>query len=161
MKNHCYRPAAQGFWNFVRLQSREIRQKSFQIHASLIYLRLISANGAVFTINWQIYFETSSLQREKDPKLRLFLDYYCEKLGTGQWPVHDIKSFAIGAFLSSSLLKEQMMICDKKKKNLVRDNTKCKRDRQASGGFEHKIAGFKKATFMSSRCSCCCCCCTG
>ena len=33
-------------------------------------------------------------------------------------------------------------------------------DRKASGGFEHKIAGLKKATFVSSRCFCCCCYCT-
>jgi len=33
---------------------------------------------------------------------------------TGHWPVHDIKRFAIGAFLSSLLLKEQMMISYKK-----------------------------------------------
>ena len=39
-----------------------------------------------------------------------------------------------------------MMISDKKKKkkNLVRENTKFKRDRKASGGFEHKIAGLKR-----------------
>ena len=34
---------------------------------------------------------------------------------TGHWPVHDIKRFAIGAFLRSLLLKEQMMISYKKK----------------------------------------------
>ena len=34
---------------------------------------------------------------------------------TGHWAVHDIKRFAIGAFLSSLLLKEQMMISYKKK----------------------------------------------
>ena len=54
------------------------------------------------------------------------------------WPVQDIKSFAIGTFLSSLLLKEQMMIS--KKKNL------CERiwDRKASGGFEQKIDRFKR-----------------
>ena len=61
--------------------------------------------------------------------------------------MHDIKIFAIGAFLSSLLLKEQMMISDKKKKNLVRDNTQTKWDCNASEGFKHKIGGFKKATF--------------
>ena len=60
--------------------------------------------------------------------------------------MHDIKRFAIGAFLSSLLLKEQMMISYKK--NLVRDNTKSKRGRKASRGFEHKISGFKKATLV-------------
>ena len=57
---------------------------------------------------------------------------------TGNWPVHDIKSFAIPTFLSSLLLKEQMMIS--KKKNL------CERiwDRKARGGFEQKIDGFKR-----------------
>ena len=38
--------------------------------------------------------------------------------------MYDIKSFAIAAFLTSLLLKEQMMISGKKRKNLVRDNTK-------------------------------------
>ena len=66
--------------------------------------------------------------------------------------MHDIKSFAIGALLNSSLLQGQLMIFDKK--NLVRDNTKSKGDRKASGGFEHKIVGFKTVTFISSRCFC-------
>ena len=57
--------------------------------------------------------------------------------------MHDRRSFVIGAFLSSLLLKELMIS-----------------DRKASGGFEHKIAGLKKATFVSSRCFCCCCYCT-
>ena len=57
--------------------------------------------------------------------------------------MHDIRSFVIGAFLSSLLLKEQMIS-----------------DRKASGGFEHKIAGLKMATFISSWCFCCCCYCT-
>ena len=57
--------------------------------------------------------------------------------------MHDIRSFVIGAFLSSLLLKEQMIS-----------------DRKASGGFEHKIAGLKMATFLSSWCFCCCCYCT-
>ena len=41
-------------------------------------------------------------------------------------------------------------------KRPVRENTKSKRDRKASGDFEHKIAGFKKVTFISSRCFRCC-----
>ena len=57
--------------------------------------------------------------------------------------MHDIRSFVIGAFLSSLLLKEQMIS-----------------DRKASGGFEHKIAGLKMAIFISSWCFCCCCYCT-
>ena len=57
--------------------------------------------------------------------------------------MHDIKSFAIGTFLSSLLLQEQIKVSDK----TLRDNTKSKRDRKANGGFEHKIAGSKKATF--------------
>ena len=57
--------------------------------------------------------------------------------------MHDIRSFVIGAFLSSLLLKEQMIS-----------------DRKASGGFEHKIAGLKMATFISSCCFFCCCYCT-
>ena len=57
-----------------------------------------------------------------------------------------------------------MMISDKNKKKTVGENTKFKRDHKTSGGFEIKIARFKKATFISShsQCFCCCCCyCTG
>ena len=96
-----------------------------------------------------------ALQRENIPKLPNVLRLLLRK--PGHWPVHEIKSFAIATFLSSLLLKEQMMISDKKKKP-VRDNTKSKRDRKASRGFEHKMARFKKATFRSSRCFCCCYC---
>ena len=58
---------------------------------------------------------------------------------TGNWPVHDIKSFAIGTFLSWLLLKEQMMISKKIYIYL------CERiwDRKASRSFEQKISGFK------------------
>ena len=94
---------------------------------------------SLVTYLWAVlYLETSSLQLENVPKLPGVLRLLLWK--TGNWPVHDIESFATGAFLSSLLLKEQMMISDKK--NLVRDNTKSKRDRKASRGFEHKIAGF-------------------
>ena len=114
--------------------------------------------GMFFAINLQIYLETLSVKQENIP-IRSVLRLLLQK--TGHWPVHDIKSFAIGTctFLSSLLLKEQMMISDKRKP--VRENTKSKRDRKASSGFEHKIARFKKATFISSRCFCCCCYCTG
>ena len=54
--------------------------------------------------------------------------------------MRDIKSFAIGAFLSSLLLQEQLMVSDKK--NMVRDNTKSKGDRKTSGGLKHKITFF-------------------
>ena len=47
---------------------------------------------------------------------QVFLDYYGEKLGTSQCMIE--KSFAIGTFPSSSLIKERMMISDKKKKTL-------------------------------------------
>ena len=70
--------------------------------------------GLFFAVNLQIYLETSSLQRENVPKLPGVPRLLLQK--TGHWPVHDIKSFVIGAFLSSLLLKEQMMISDKKKK---------------------------------------------
>ena len=95
------------------------------------YLRLISANGAVFAIDLQIYLETSSLQWENVLKLPGVLGLLLRK--TGHWPLHDIKSFDIGAFLSSLLLKEQMMISDKN--NLVLDYTNSKRHRKACGGF--------------------------
>ena len=109
------------------------------MHVSSTYLRLILANGAVFcrklaNLSWN--FVTAM---RKCPKT------------TGHWPVHDIKSFAIGAVLSSLLLKEQMMISDKKKKP-VWENTKSEQDRnlKASGGFEHKITGFIKVVIAQA-----------
>ena len=68
--------------------------------------------GLFFTVNLQIYFETSSPQQENVPNLPGVFRFLLRK--TGHWPVHDIKSFAIGTLLSSLLLKEQMMISDKK-----------------------------------------------
>ena len=70
--------------------------------------------GLFFAVNLQIiiYLETSSLQRENVPKLPGVLRWLLQK--TGNWPVHDIKSFAIGTFLSSLLLKEQVIISYKK-----------------------------------------------
>ena len=61
---------------------------------------------------------SSSPQLENVPKLPGVLRLLLQK--TGHWPVHDIKGFATGAFLSSLLLTEQMMISDKKKKPCVR-----------------------------------------
>ena len=57
-----------------------------------------------FAVHFQIYLETSSLQRENIPKLQGVLRLLWQK--TGLWPVHDIKSFAIDTFLSSLLLKK-------------------------------------------------------
>ena len=53
-------------------QSREIRQKYFQIHVGKTYLMLILAiRPVLFTPNVQIYLETSSLQRVNNvPKLQ-------------------------------------------------------------------------------------------
>ena len=82
------------------------------MHVSSTCLRLISGNGAVFAYHLQIYLETSSLQRKNVPKLPRVLRLLLRK--TGHWPVHGIKSFVIGTFLSSLLLKEQMIISDKK-----------------------------------------------
>ena len=95
--------------------------------------------GLFFTVNMQIYFETSSPQQENVPNLPGVFRFLLRK--TGHWPVHDIKSFAIGTLLSSLLLKEQMMISDKKKP--VRENTKSKRHRKANRGFELKILVLK------------------
>ena len=101
--------------------------------------------GLFFAVNLQIYLETSSLQRENVPKLPGVFRLLLRK--TGHWPVRNITSSAIGRFLSSLLLKEQfMMISDKKKKK----KNLSKRDHKALGGFEHKIAGFKRATFIST-----------
>ena len=68
--------------------------------------------GVFFAINLQIYLETSSLQWENVPKLPGVLRWLLQK--TGNWPVRDIKSFTIGTFLSSLLLKEQVIISYKK-----------------------------------------------
>ena len=68
--------------------------------------------GVFFAINLQIYLETSSLQWENVPKLPGVLRWLLQK--TGNWPVHDIKSFAIGTFLNSLLVKEQVIISFKK-----------------------------------------------
>ena len=59
-----------------------------------------------------------ALQRENVPKLPDVLRLLLRK--PGHWPVHEVKSFAIGTFLSSLVLKEQMMISDKKKKTCAR-----------------------------------------
>ena len=64
------------------------------MHVSSTYLRLISANEAVFAVDCQIYLETSSLQRENVPKLPGVLRLLLQKADD------------IGAFLSSLLLKE-------------------------------------------------------
>ena len=47
--------------------------------------------GLFFTVNLQIYFETSLPQRENVPKLPGVFRLLLRK--TGHWPVHDIKSF--------------------------------------------------------------------
>ena len=81
---------------------------------------------------------------------------------TGHRPLHDIKSFDIGAFLSSLLLKEQMMISDKKIKKTLCYTIPTPDDiAKHVGVLRTKIASFKKATFISSQCFCCCCYCTG
>ena len=59
------------------------------------------------TVSWNF-----SLQLENGPKLPGVLRLLLQN--TGHWPVHDIKSFAIGTFLSSLLLQEQIKISDKK-----------------------------------------------
>ena len=53
----------------------------------------------------------SSLQLENGPKLPGVFRLLLQK--TGHWPVHDIKSFAVGTFLSSLLLQEQIKVSDK------------------------------------------------
>ena len=70
---------------FGSAQLSTILDQSYRLHASSTYLRLISASGAVFTINLQIYLETSSPQRENDPKLPGVLRLLLRK--TGHWPV--------------------------------------------------------------------------
>ena len=53
----------------------------------------------------------------------------------GHWPVHEIKSFAIGTFLSSLVLKEQMMISDKKKKKTCARQYQVQTRSQSKQGF--------------------------
>ena len=60
MKNHCYRPAAQGFWNFARSQSRGI-QVNLGNPAKFTKTREISRNSVEIlpnTCHFNI-FETS------------------------------------------------------------------------------------------------------
>ena len=102
---------------------------------SSTYLRLISANGAVFAKDLQIYLETLSLQRENVPKLPSVLRLLLRK--TGHWPVHDI------IWHISELVVKRANDDIWYKKNLVQDNTKSKWHCKASGGFEHKIAGLQ------------------
>ena len=171
MKNHCYRPATQGFWNFTRLQSREIQAnqwnpakfgRNLTKYMSVQRIWDLSWLKGCFShklanLSWNFVTATRNVPKLPDV-LRLLLRK------TGHWPVHDIKSFASGMFLSSLLLKEQNyedLWLKKNKKNLVRDDAKSKWDRKASGGFDHRIASFKKATFISSRYFCSCCYCTG
>ena len=87
----------------------------FCVNAKNVYVFCLSVGRLSLscTVSWNF-----SLQLENGPKLPGVLRLLLQK--TGHWPVHDIKSFAISAFLSSLLLKEQMKISDKK--NLVQDN---------------------------------------
>ena len=90
MKNHCYRPAAQGFWNFARSQSRgiqvnlgnpakftktrEISRNSVEILPNTCHFNIFETSQQFrlmelfFAVHLQIYFETSSLLRENIPK---------------------------------------------------------------------------------------------
>ena len=74
-----------------------------------------------------------ALQRENIPKLPGVVRLLLRK--PGHWPVHEIKSFAIGTFLSSLLLKEQMMISDKKKKKTCARQYQVQTRSQSKQGF--------------------------
>ena len=87
MKNHCYCPAAQGIRNFVRWQSRKFTKTHEVPHNSAEIL----LNTCQFNI-FETYLGMINLQfilklchwNEKTSQYPVFLDYYCEKLGTGQ-----------------------------------------------------------------------------
>ena len=158
MKNQCYRRAEQGFSSEISRGRRAAKfARNLTKYMSVQHIWDLSRLMGLFlplTCKFILklrHCNQKTAQNYRPGVCRLLLRK------TGHWPVHDIKSFAIGAFLSSLLLKEQMISA--KKKNLVRNNTKSKA--KPSGSFEHKIAGFKKATFIISRCFCCCCYCTG
>ena len=87
MKNHCH-AVLQKFHVVAKLwnsgKSVKFGRNLTKIHVSSTYLRLLSANGAVFAINLQIYLETSTLQRENVSKLPGVVTLLSEKPGTGQ-----------------------------------------------------------------------------
>ena len=75
--------------------------------------------GLFFAVNSQIYLETSSLQRENVPKLPGVLRLLQK---TGHWALGTDFDIGTFTFLSSLLLKEQMMISDKNfKKTCARE----------------------------------------
>ena len=86
-----------------------------------------------------------ALQRENVPKLPNVLRLLLRK--PGHWPVHEIKSFAIGTFLSSLLLKEQMMISEKKKKNLCETIPSPNEIAKQAGVLSTKWPGLKRQHF--------------
>ena len=121
MRNHCYRPAAQGFEISHGRRAVKFREmskihknthgRSLTKYMSVQHIWDLSwLMGLFFAVNLQIYLKTSSLHQENVPKLPGVLWLLLRK--TGHWPVHDIKSSAIGTFLRSLLLKELMMISD-------------------------------------------------
>ena len=71
---------------------------------------------------------------------------------TGQWPVHDIKSFAIGTFLSSLLLQEQIKVSDKTLCETIPSPNEIAKQMGA--------LNTKSPVLKSSQCLCCCCYCT-
>ena len=112
-----------------------------------------------FAVHLQIYLETSSLQREIVPKLPGVFRLLWQK--TGHWPVHDIKSFAIDTFLSSFLLKKQVMISNNNEKKLCERIPSPNEIAKQAGVLGTKSPGLKRQHFISSQCFCCCCYCTG
>ena len=112
MKSRCFRPATPGFWNFAKFQSCEIQvnpQNPMKFGRNLTKYLLVqhiwdlSRLMGLFCHKLANLSETLSLQQENVPKLSGVLRLLLQKAGL--WPVHDIKSFAIGAFLNPLLLK--------------------------------------------------------
>ena len=99
------------------------------------------------------------MQRENVPKLPGVLRLLLRK--TGHWPVHDIKTYDTAFFLSSLLLKEQMMTFDKKK-NSCETIPSPKDIAKKAGVLRTKLPVLKtQHWFISSQCFCCRCYCTG
>ena len=112
MTSHCFCPATQGFWNFAQFQSCEIQVnarnpmkfgRNLTKYMSVQHIWDLSRLMGLFCHKLANLSETLSLQQENVPKLPGVLRLLLQKAGL--WPVHDIKSFAIGAFLNPLLLK--------------------------------------------------------
>ena len=115
MKNHCYRPFAQGFSSEISRGRRAAKfGRNLTNYTSVQHIWDLSRLMGLF-LPFTCKF-ILKLHHCNENASQNYRPGVCTLLlrKTGHWPVYDIKSFAIGAFLSSLFLKGQMMISDKK-----------------------------------------------